>query len=88
MTAFVDDKLCSEAVAALARLANEVGTGPLIKALCRVELRTARGNITAEEIERALGECADVWPRSVLPRGDEAAAIRRLRGQLNRPLRR
>jgi hypothetical protein len=88
MATFIDDKLCNDAVAALARLANEIGTGPLIRALCHVELRNARGNITPEEIERALGECADVWPRSVLPRGDEMATIRKLRGQLNRPLRR
>ena len=88
MTTFVDDKLCVEATEALARLANQIGPGPLIKALCYVELCATKGEITAEQIESALGQCADVWPRSVLPRGDETANIHKLRGQLNRPLRR
>ena len=83
MTTFIDDELCAEASAALARLANEIGTGPLIKALCFIELCATKGEITAEQIECALGQCAAVWPRSVLPHGDETASVRRLRGQLN-----
>ena len=88
MATFVDDKLCTDATVALARLANEIGPAPLIKALCYVELWAVKGEITADRIEHALGECADVWPRSVLPHGDETANIQKFRGQLNRALRR
>jgi hypothetical protein len=70
----------------LARLANAVGPGPLIKALCYVELYATKGEISADQIERALGECADVWPRSVLPSVDETLVVQKLRGQLNRVL--
>jgi len=87
MATFVDDKLCTDATVALARLANEIGPAPLIKALCYVELWAVKGEITADQIERALGECADVWPLSILPHADETTAILKFRGQLKRACR-
>jgi hypothetical protein len=62
-------------VNALERAFTEIEPGALIRALTYILPSAFTGTITRDEIVIALGEHADIWPRSILPHTCETAKI-------------
>ena len=75
MAIFLDDDDYRSLVDALERVLTKVGLGVLIKALAHIGRSAFTGTITRDEIVIALGENADIWPRSILPHTCETAKI-------------
>ena len=75
LTISFDDDDYQSLMDALAHALARIEPGALIKALAYIGRSAFTGTITRDEIAIALGEHADIWPRSILPRTCETAEI-------------
>jgi hypothetical protein len=75
MATFMNDDSYRSIVDALERALSRIEPNALIKALAHIGRSAFTGTITRDEIVIALGEHADIWPRSILPHTSETAEI-------------